>query len=349
MATFNFLTKFSIAITATTALGCFASSANALSLTSSSGTWSKPVGGSYVNYQDITTNTTLQTDTTLTTQAIKNLTYTTNTTTTTVTKTTSVATKTTDAITGKISTTSTTSQPSIVSTVTGTPQIINNTGNKKNSATTTSAPKLLSTNKATTTATENQVRWGKDVGNGQSGLGFQGASNLTFDLNQVFQIGTLTHYNNAIAAGTAASKVDLGLNLNFSGLPVASQTFNFSFNIDETPNVGDISKCPYYSVTACSDKISFSTPKNVNSFSIAGVDYTLQLVGFSESANGTPVTNFISQEGRSNSAYLYAKITAVPSKRVPESSSALGVVAFGALAASSMVNQKQRVKATAKV
>lgn len=348
MATLNFLTKFSLAITATTALGFFASSANALSLTSSSGTWSKPVGGSYLKYQDITTDTILQTDTTLTTQAVKNLTYTTNTTTTTVTKTTKVTTNTKDATTGNTSTTSTTSQPGVISNVVSLPQIINNTNNTKNSKSTTTT-KLLSTNTATTTATQNQVRWGQDVGNGQSGLGFQGTSNLTFDLNQVFQIGTLTHYNNAIAAGTAASTVNLGLNLNFSGLPVASQTFNFSFNIDETPNVGDVSKCPYYSVTACSDKISFSTPKNVNSFSIAGVDYTLQLVGFSETANGTPVTNFISQEGSSNSAYLYAKITAVPPKRVPESSSALGVVAFGALAASSMLNQQQRVKATAKV
>ncbi|BAY97751.1 hypothetical protein NIES37_16960 [Tolypothrix tenuis PCC 7101] len=345
MATLNFLTKFSVAITATTALGFFASSANALSLTSSSGTWSKPVGGSYLKYQDITTDTILQTDTTLTTQAIRNLTYTTNTTTTTVTKTTKVTTNTKDATTGKTSTTSTTSQPGVISNVVSLPQIINNTNNTKNSKSTTTT-KLLSTNTATTTATENQVRWGQDVGNGQSGLGFQGTSNLTFDLNQVFQIGTLTHYNNAIASG-ATSKVDLGLKLDFSDLSVASQTFNFSFNIDETLNSG---VCAYGSNSqGCSDKITFSTPKNVNTFTIAGVDYTLQLVGFSTTANGTPVTSLISQEGKNNSAYLYAKIAAVPPKRVPESSSALGVVAFGALAASSMLNQKQRVKATAKV
>ncbi|BAY31468.1 peptidase-like protein [Nostoc carneum NIES-2107] len=346
MATLNFLTKFSVAITATTALGFFASSANAISLTSSSGTWSKPVGGSYVKYQNVTTDTTLKTDVTLLQEALKDKRYTTNTTTTTVTKTTKVTTNTTDATTGKTSTTSTTSQPSVVSNVVSTPQIINNTNNTKNSKTTTTTT-LLSTNTATSTDAENQVRWGQDIGNGQSGLGFQGASGVDFDLDKVFQIGTLTHYNNAINYGTAASKVDLGLNLNFSGLPVASQTFNFSFNIDETLNSG---VCAYGSNSqGCADKITFSTPKNVNSFSIAGVDYTLQLVGFSETANSTPVTNFISQEGGSNSAYLYAKITAVPPKRVPESSSALGVVAFGALAASSMLNQKQRIKATAKV
>ncbi|MBD2212634.1 THxN family PEP-CTERM protein [Calothrix sp. FACHB-156] len=253
MATLNFLTKFSVAITATTALGFFASSANALSLTGSSGTWSNPVGGSNIKYQTVGT---------------------------------------------------------------GVPQ-------------------------------ENQIRWGKDVGNGQSGLGFKGVGSVDFDVNTVFQIGSLTHYNNAIAAGTAASKVDLGLKLNFNSLPITSQTFNFSFNIDETLNSG---KCAYGSNSqGCADKITFSTPKNFNTFSIAGVDYTLQLLGFREKPTSTTVTNFISQEGRSNSAFLYAKITAVPPKRVPESSSALGVVAFGALAASSMLNQKQRVKATAKV
>lgn len=249
MATLNLLTKFSIAITATTALGFFASSANALSLTNSSGSWSNPVGGTNIKYQ--------------------------------------------------------------------------------------------------TVYTEKQIRWGKDVGNGQSGLGFKGVSSLNFNIDQVFKVGTLTHYNNAIAAGTAASKVDLGINLNFSG--ITPQTFNFSFNIDETPNVGRVSDCPYYSVTVCSDKITFSTPKNVNTFSIAGLDYTLQLVGFSQSATGTPVNNFISQEGYNNSAYLYAKITAAPPKRVPESSSGLGVVAFAALAAVSRLNQRQRLKSLSKV
>ncbi|MBD2167012.1 THxN family PEP-CTERM protein [Calothrix membranacea FACHB-236] len=348
MATLNFLTKFSVAITATTALGFFASSANALSLTSSSGTWSNPVGGSNIKYQNVTTDTTQTTDLTLIEQAIKDKRYITKTTTETVTETTKVTTNTKDATTGNTSTTSTTSQPSVVLNTTLTSEDIYNKNNAKNSKNKTTTT-LLSSTTETLTATENQVRWGQDVGNGQSGLGFQGASGVDFDLNKVFQIGTLTHYNNAIASGTAASKVDLGLNLNFSGLPVASQTFNFSFNIDETPNVGRTSDCPYYSVSSCSDKITFSTPKNVNTFSLAGVDYTLQLVGFSETPTSTPITNFISQEGGSNSAYLYAKITAVPPKRVPESSSALGVVAFGALAASSMLNQKQRVKATAKV
>ncbi|BAY88448.1 MULTISPECIES: THxN family PEP-CTERM protein [unclassified Tolypothrix] len=308
MATLNFLTKFSVAITATTALGLFASSANALSLTSSSGTWSKPVGGTNIKYQKVTTNTT-----NTTTQGRRSKTTTTSTTVTTVT---------TDATTGRITTDITTPDISSIS-------------NSSNPIGVTS-----------TTTIENQVRWGEGK-NGQSGLGFQGTSDLTFNLNQVFQIGTLTHYNNAINNGTAASKVDLGLNLNFSDLPIASQAFNFSFNIDETLNSG---VCAYGSNSqGCADKITFSTPKNFNTFSIAGVDYTLQLVGFSATANSTPVTNFISQEGGSNSAFLYAKIAAVPPKRVPESSSALGVVAFGALAASSMLNQKQRVKATAKV
>lgn len=171
MATLNFLTKFSVAITATTALGLFASSANALSLTSSSGTWSKPVGGTNIKYQKVTTNTT-----NTTTQGRRSKTTTTSTTVTTVT---------TDATTGRITTDITTPDISSIS-------------NSSNPIGVTS-----------TTTIENQVRWGEGK-NGQSGLGFQGTSDLTFNLNQVFQIGTLTHYNNAINNGTAASKVDLG-------------------------------------------------------------------------------------------------------------------------------------------
>ncbi|MBD2205225.1 choice-of-anchor K domain-containing protein [Calothrix sp. FACHB-1219] len=344
MATLNSLTKFSLAITATTALGFLAPSANALSLTaSSSGTWSNPVGGSDVKYQELTTNTLFTTTTTLTTTGKKNDTFVKRSTNEVITEVTEVTTVTKDVKTGKTSTKSTTSLPNLVSDTTKS-QIVYNADNSKNGSRINNTSVTSSTTK--TEAIENQVRWGEGK-NGQSGLGFEGVSGLNLDLNEIFEIGTLRHYNNAINAGTAASKVNLGLNLNFSG--IGAQTFNFSFNIDETPNVGKVSDCPYYSTAICSDKITFSTPKNVNTFSIADVEYTLQIVGFSQSPNGTPVKDFISQEGGSNSASLYAKITTAPPKRVPESSSGLSLVAFGALAAGSMLNQRQKLKATAKV
>ncbi|MDZ8053530.1 MAG: THxN family PEP-CTERM protein [Aulosira sp. ZfuVER01] len=253
MATLNLLTKFSIAMTATTALGFFASSASALTLTDTSANWSNTVGGSNVIYQ--------------------------------------------------------------------------------------------------TVGTEKQVRWGQDIGNGQSGLGFLGATSVTFNPDQVFQIGTLKHYNNAIAGGSAASQVDFDLALNFSNPSVSTQPFKFSFGIDETPNSGNVNDCPYYSTAVCSDKISFSTLPNLNTFNVAGVDYTLQLLGFSETPNGTPTNYFISQEGGTSLANLYAKITvATPSTQsVPEPSSGLSIFAFGVLAAGSMLNRKQRLKAIAKV
>lgn len=254
MATLNFLTKFSIAITATTALGFFASSASALTLANTSATWSNPVGGTNINYQ--------------------------------------------------------------------------------------------------TVGTEKQVRWGNDIGNGKSGLGFLGATSVTFNPDQIFQIGTLKHYNNAIGGGSAASKVDFDLALNFSNPNLTTQAFKFSFDIDETPNSGNVNNCPYYSTSVCSDKISFSTMPDLNTFSIAGVNYTLQLLGFSDAPNSTPKNYFISQEGGTSSANLYAKITAVtppPTQSTPEPGAGLGLFAFGALASGSMLKHKQRLKATAKV
>ncbi|MBD2353715.1 THxN family PEP-CTERM protein [Tolypothrix sp. FACHB-123] len=349
MATFNTLTKFSLAITATTALGFLAPSANALSLTaSSSGTWSNPVGGTNVKYQDVTTEIIQTTTRQLIEEAKKDQRFKTQKTIEIVEEITKIETNAKDVNTGKTYTTYTTSKQTIVpETLIGKSTRINNSDNKKNKE---DLPRtILNEFPVNSTLiskdTENQVRWGEGK-NGQSGLGFEGVSGLNLDLNEVFEIGTLTHYNNVINAGTAASKVNLGLNLNFTD--IASQTFNFSFNIDETLNSSP--SCAYGKNShGCSDKITFSTPKNVNTFSIADVEYTLQIVGFSQSPNGTPVKDFISEEGKSNSASLYARITTAPPKRVPESSSGLGLVAFGALAAGSMLNQRQRLKATAKV
>ena len=57
------------------------------------------------------------------------------------------------------------------------------------------------------------VRWGISTGSGKSGLGFDPANPPSADYapNTSFLLGTLRHYNNPIAAGSAASSVDLTL------------------------------------------------------------------------------------------------------------------------------------------
>jgi hypothetical protein len=239
MTTANLIKNISLIATATATMGIFASSASALTLNSSTGTWSNTVGGANVNTQ--------------------------------------------------------------------------------------------------TVGTENQVRWGTPATTaGQSGLGFTGVGITNFNPGDTFLLGTLRHFNNPIY--DAASQTKLNVNLNFS-TPVTTQAFGFNLAIDETPNVAG--QCSYYSVKPCSDKISFPNALPGNSFNIAGTDYTLQLLGFSNTVGGSLVTDFISQEGGTNSAYLYGKLTAVTPTSVPEPSAGMVVLGLAALASAKVIKRKK--------
>jgi hypothetical protein len=192
-----------------------------------------------------------------------------------------------------------------------------------------------------TVASETQVRWGTPAYGGgtslKSGVGFTGVGPSTFGLGEIFQVGQLRHFNNAISGGTAASAVNLSLSLNFDN-PVATQSFNLNLQIDETPNGGT---CAYFSITPCADKISISETSLSNQFSVAGIDYTLQLLGFSLTPGGVPINEFISQEGGTNQALLFAKITAAEPEPVPEPATLAGT-ALWLLAARWAVGNKRK-------
>jgi len=192
-----------------------------------------------------------------------------------------------------------------------------------------------------TVGSETQVRWGTPAYGGgtsqKSGVGFTGVGPSTFGLGEIFQVGQLRHFNNAISGGTAASAVNLSLYLNFDN-PVATQSFNLNLQIDETPNGGT---CAYFSITPCADKISISETSLSNQFSVAGIDYTLQLLGFSLTPGGVPINEFISQEGGTNQASLFAKVTAAGSEPVPEPATVAGT-ALWLLAARWAVGNKRK-------
>ena len=192
-----------------------------------------------------------------------------------------------------------------------------------------------------TVGSETQVRWGTPhYGGGtslKSGLGFTGVGPSTFGLGEIFQVGQLRHFNNAISGGTAASAVNLSLFLNFDN-PVATQSFNLNLQIDETPNAGS---CSYFSITPCADKISISETSLSNQFSIAGINYTLQLLGFSLTPGGVPINEFISQEGGTNQASIFAKVTAAEPQPVPEPATVAGT-ALWLLAARWAVGNKRK-------
>jgi hypothetical protein len=174
-----------------------------------------------------------------------------------------------------------------------------------------------------TVGDETQIRWGDTGTNPQSGLGFLGVEAVDFALDTEFALGRLRHFNFPIATG-APEQVDLTLNLDFADFGL--KTFNYTLAIDETTNSAP---CAYVSVTPCADRITWTDAIAPEEFDIGGIAYTLELTGFSDGVGGTPVTEFISQEGGQSDAVLFAKLTAVTdSQSVPEPGALLGLVAI---------------------
>ncbi|PZV07586.1 MAG: hypothetical protein DCF22_21785 [Leptolyngbya sp.] len=182
---------------------------------------------------------------------------------------------------------------------------------------------------------ENQIRWGTGAFTSgiesQSGLGFAGKSSLTASFGEILNLGTLRHFNNPIY-GFVPTSVGLTLNLDFGGsLPVLAQAFLFNLAIDETNNA--LNPCPYSpnNAAGCSDKISFASTVSSNSFTVNNKIYTLELLGFSPTPNGTAVNEFISEEGGINEAFLFGRVVETDtSAAVPEPTAIAGVMLAGA-------------------
>lgn len=148
-----------------------------------------------------------------------------------------------------------------------------------------------------------QIWWGEDVGNGQSGLGFTGAAPppATFDLGDAFEVGKLEHFNNPIEFGTHATAVDLTVSLAFDDPMGVSGNFTFTLLIDETLNdPGPVD-----------DIISFPTAISSETIQIGGDVYVLQLLGFGDDP-GDLQDEFVSPEGGTNTTFLWGRLTQRP-------------------------------------
>ncbi len=184
---------------------------------------------------------------------------------------------------------------------------------------------------------EDQIRWGQpyipdNPGVLQSGLGFTGlvgpgTSPLTFELDELFEIGQLQHYNYTIWPGTAASAAELQITMDFSDPNLPGTTNTFSFAIDETPNAPG--------PPDSDDIIDFPSGFTTDYFTIDGIDYTLQLIGFGDDPFNL-VNKFISPENQQNTALLWGKITEVPEP------ASIFLMGFGLLGLMGCVRRRSR-------
>ena len=196
---------------------------------------------------------------------------------------------------------------------------------------------------------KNQVRWGTpfpESGLGdpndhenKSGLGFVGVGAMDVEVDEVFELGTLLHYNNPVKGSEAATAAALDVKLDL-GDELGIKTFSFNFEIEETLNSGNVEDCTYESETPCADRISWSNDFASQTFTFGDQEYTVELLGFRESIESPLVEEFISQENGTSSANLYARLTvAPPSADVPEPASLLGL---GLVGGSVLVARRRR-------
>jgi len=120
-----------------------------------------------------------------------------------------------------------------------------------------------------------------------------------------FPIGTLTHNNFPIFAGGAITAVQLVVEVFVQG--AGSFTFVYDLTVDETTNSGPLASCPYPSTVACSDAIVIVNDPTPQTFvTMNGVTWEIDLKGFTKpDTPGTPLMEFISDEGQSNDAVLW--------------------------------------------
>lgn len=163
-----------------------------------------------------------------------------------------------------------------------------------------------------------EVRWGTPTQRRglQSGYRFDGAAPFTAQTDELFSLGTFSHFNYQMRSGTSISGAQLTIttNLLVDGLPVSDAPFEFSFIHRETNN-----ECEPQP-TCANDIIRFDPLSYMDTVSLNGRDYTLRLLGFQYGSN--PVTGVLSSpEYATNTAQLMATLSV--SSSVPEPSALL--------------------------
>lgn len=128
--------------------------------------------------------------------------------------------------------------------------------------------------------------------------------------DDVFSFGTLQYFNGTIALGTQADAVDLDVLLSLTTPSGINQDFLYNLGLINTLNTSD--------PNASADIVNLPSAQPDTFFTVDGIDYTLEFLGFgSITGSGfTTVDNFSVFEGSSASAEMLGRITVATS--VPE-------------------------------
>lgn len=131
---------------------------------------------------------------------------------------------------------------------------------------------------------------------------------------QLFNLGHFTYFNGITTAGTAINAItlDIALSLTQPGdANPANSNYSYNFAIDITPNLtGD----PILD----GDIVTIENGVTSSTFTSGGVTYTLALEGFSTDGGNSFTSQFLSPEGSTAQADIYAVITEPRLVDVPE-------------------------------
>ncbi len=145
-------------------------------------------------------------------------------------------------------------------------------------------------------------------GTGPSSLNF-GGNPFSVQTDEIFSFGSLTYFNGIIVAGTQADSVDLSVKLSLTTPSGIEEGFVYDLGLINTPNSGTPNEN--------ADYVNFSSSMPDSSFTVDGVSYTLEFMGFGNITGSgfTNIDGFHVLEGSSASADLLGRVTAAP---VPE-------------------------------